>query len=114
MTPLYLFLCLVFSISLAMGQLLFKLAADQFVPDGSWRAALLSPYLIGAIVLYAATTALWIFILRKLPLSTAYPFALLGAVFVIGLASFVLKETVELRQVIGVGVVIAGMLVIYL
>jgi drug/metabolite transporter (DMT)-like permease len=113
MSPLYLILCIVFSLSLAAGQLLFKLAADQFA-GGVSLAALLSPYLIGAVVLYVATTALWIFILQKVPLSTAYPFSLLGAVLVIGFAALLLREPVTARQLIGAGVVIAGMLVIYL
>jgi drug/metabolite transporter (DMT)-like permease len=112
MSPLYLILCLVFSLSLAVGQLLFKLAADQF-GSAITIGALLSPYMIGAVLLYGATTALWIFILQKVPLSTAYPFSLLGAVLVLGFAALLLKEPVTLRQAIGAGVVIAGMLVIY-
>jgi drug/metabolite transporter (DMT)-like permease len=113
MSPLYLGLCLVFSLSLAVGQVLFKLAAGQF-GQAITLDALLSPYLIGALVLYAATTVLWIFILRAVPLSSAYPFSLLGAVLVIGVAALLLKEPVTVRQLVGAGVVVAGMLVIYL
>ncbi len=113
MNALYLALCLIFSFALAAGQLLFKLAAEQF-GGGITLGALLSPYLIGALALYAATTVLWIFILQKLPLSTAYPFSLLGAVLVLGMAMLVLKEPVTARQIIGVAVVLGGMAVIYL
>ena len=113
MSPLYVGLCLVFSLSLAVGQLLFKLAAGGFA-GGITVGALFSPYLLGALALYTATTVLWVYILQKLPLSTAYPFSLLGAVFVVGMAALVLKEPVTARQLIGFAVVAGGMLMIYL
>jgi len=110
---LYLTLCIAFSASLAVGQLLFKLGARQIAGATDLRMALFSPYLMAAVVLYAATTVLWVFILQKLPLSTAYPFALLGAVLVFALGALVLKEPLQPRQLVGLIVIALGMLIIY-
>jgi hypothetical protein len=63
---------------MAAGQLLFKAAALR-LGDGyplSTRALLLlqnAPF-IGAIVLYAALSVLWVWLLPFTPLSRAYPF----------------------------------------
>jgi drug/metabolite transporter (DMT)-like permease len=111
--PFYLTLCIMFSASLAVGQLLFKLGARQIAGAADPRLALLSPYLVAAVALYAATTVLWVFILQKLPLSTAYPFALLGAVLVFALSAIVLNEPLPPRLLLGMGVVAIGMLIIY-
>jgi drug/metabolite transporter (DMT)-like permease len=108
-------ICIVFAASLAVGQILFKLAADSI---GKWQwsdgfFALLSPYLIAALALYAATTILWVYILTRLPLSTAYPFSIAGSVAVILLSLFFLGETPTFRQGLGIAIVYFGLFVIY-
>lgn len=110
MTPLLFALCVLFGLLLAAGQLLFKLAANGM--DGLWSAAT-SPALMAALALYAATTALWVFILTRLPLSTAYPFSLLGAALVPLLAHFVFGEVISTKIVIGMVFVIFGLFVMY-
>lgn len=109
-------LCLLFSACLGAGQLLFKLAANDITRDygSSGILSFASPYAIAAVALYAATTVLWVFILTKLPLSTAYPFSLTGAVFVIALAHYCLGEPLSPRQIAGTATVLAGLTIIYL
>ena len=87
----------VFSLSLSGGQLLFKRAAQDIagVPLSLMPAALiLSPAMWGAVTLYGSATVLWVWILTRIPLSQAYPWAALGAVFVPFLAVVLLGETV--------------------
>src|SRR3954468_22501181 len=87
----YIFCC-IFGVALATGQLMFKFAAADISAAAVWRAALFSPWLVGALALYGLTTALWIFILTQMPLSKAYPFSLLGSAIVPILAYLVLSE----------------------
>jgi len=108
-------LCVIFSVSLAVGQLLFKLSANQigktFPTDGI--LSILSPYLLSALALYGATTVLWVYILTKLPLSIAYPFSLAGAAIVIGLSAIVLGESISTKQLLGMVIIFFGLLIIY-
>lgn len=107
---------IVFAVSLGIGQLLFKLAAGDIRSRlaASWLDAALSPWLLGAIALYAASTALWVYILAHTPLSKAYPFALLGAALVPLLARLVLNEPLPGQYLIGMAVVIVGVAMIQL
>jgi len=107
-------LCCIFASSLAAGQLMFKFAATDISAAATWRAALFSPWLLGALSLYALTTALWILILTQMPLSRAYPFALLGAAIVPALAHLVLSEPLPPLYVAGIAAVILGLAVIQL
>lgn len=102
--------CIVLSASLGGGQVLFKLAAGDLRQRlvVSWLEAALSPWLISALLLYAFSTALWLYILAHVPLSRAYPFALLGTAFVPLLARLVLGEPLPALYVVGIAVVIGG------
>jgi drug/metabolite transporter (DMT)-like permease len=108
-------LCLVFSASLVAGQILFKLAAEDIAPRvaaGSYVQAALSPWLVGALLLYAATTVLWIYILTRAPLSAAYPFSLLGAALVPALAAMLFGEAVTWKYFAGLLLVLTGLVII--
>jgi drug/metabolite transporter (DMT)-like permease len=107
-------LCCIFASLLAAGQLMFKFAATDISAAANWRVALFSPWLLGALALYALTTALWILILTQMPLSKAYPFALLGAAIVPALAHLVLSEPLPLLYIGGMAAVILGLAIIQL
>jgi drug/metabolite transporter (DMT)-like permease len=95
---------------------LFKLAAGDVRTRlaTSWLDAALSPWLIAALVIYAASTALWLYILAQVPLTRAYPFALLGVALVPLLARFTLGEPLPALYLFGVAVVIGGLVIIQL
>ena len=78
-----------------------------------WFTAVLSLRLIEALVFYGVVTALWVFILTRLPLNRAYPFALLGAAFVPPMAYFAFGETVGIRYMLGLALILAGLAVLY-
>ena len=111
MNPPFVFACLVMAASLAGGQLLFKQAAGDLQARlaVSWLEAALSPWLAAAVVLYAASTVLWLYILAHVPLTRAYPFALLGVALVPLLARFTFGEPLPGLYVVGLVVVVGGL-----
>lgn len=94
--------------SLAMGQILFKLAASA-MKSGNWVADwLLNWHLMIALVVYAFATGLWVLLLRSVPLSVAYPFVALAFFIVPVVAHFVLGEPLRWQTLAGAAVIVAG------
>jgi drug/metabolite transporter (DMT)-like permease len=110
-TPVLLFFLFLNAAALAVGQLLFKSTAIGV--GGLSFAAMVAkiafvPSFYAACLLYAAATVLWVWILTKLPLSTAYPFVGLSFVMVALAGWCFLGETPSIRGWIGVLMVAAG------
>jgi multidrug transporter EmrE-like cation transporter len=103
--------CCAFAASIAFGQTLFKLAAGDVKErlHRSWLEAALSPWLVAAIILYIAATVLWVAILTLLPLTRAYPFALLGAAMVPLLAHMVFGETLAIAHLARISLMLVGL-----
>ena len=99
-----------FAVLLALGQALFKRAALESV-DRPMPFGLVTWWMVAALVLYAVATVLWVWILRSVPLSEAYPFAALGFVIVPLLASWMFGEVLDGRYVVGVVLIITGIAV---
>ena len=99
---------------LAVGQLLFKSAAQQWRVEG-WSLAtvssLVSAPLVAAVALYALATVLWVLTLRMVPLTTAYPLYALTFVIVPVLAHYFADEPLSPRSMIGAAVIVAGVLI---
>ena len=99
---------------LAVGQLLFKSAAQQWRIDG-WSlttfSSLLSAPLIAALALYSLATLLWVLTLRMVPLTTAYPLYALTFVIVPVLAHYFAGEPLSTRSMIGAAVIVAGVVI---
>lgn len=107
---------LTYSVALAAGQVLFKLAALRFTPAARWSdnilALALNPYLVLAVVLYALLSAVWVWVLTFVPLSTAYPFVALTFVLTVASGALLFGEAVTMRLVLGGVMIIAGLIVI--
>jgi drug/metabolite transporter (DMT)-like permease len=105
--------CLFLAASLAGGQVLFKFAAMDIQQrlERSWLSVMWSPWLICALVVYGASTILWLWILAKMPLSRAYPFALLGTAAVPVLANLVFGESLPPLYLVGSVLVLLGLVV---
>lgn len=117
MPTLPVLLALLTAFSMAGGQLLFKLGAPQ------WKGTTLlewivsfatNPYLMVAVCMYAATILIWIYVLRTLPLSAAYPLTALSYVIVPSLSYLFLNEKVSMQTVLGSAVVILGVVITHL
>lgn len=108
-------LLLAFITMLSGGQVLFKKAAVT-TPDMKSVSGLMD--LLGnvwfwlALLLYGAATLLWIFILQKVALSTAYPFAALGFILVPCAGYFLFGETLSPWHILGTILIISGVLLI--
>ena len=108
MSRLSLLLLVLTVAALSVGQVLFKLAAGGMREGGSWQDWLLNRHLVLALIVYAGDTALWIALLRQVPLSVAYPFAALAFFFVPLLAHFGLGEPLRWQTLAGAAIIFVG------
>ena len=99
---------------MAGGQVLFKMAALKGVADGPMVERLfsmmLNRFFAAAVLLYAALTVLWVWILNFTPLSRAYVFVALAFAVTPLFGAFVFAEPISVRFVIGIGLVFCGLL----
>ena len=99
---------------IAAGQLLFKAAAGQWRIDGwSWSTvrSFLSPVMLIALVIYAAATLLWVFVLRTVPLSSAYALFSLAVLIVPVLARVFLGEASSTNTLVGGAIIVVGVVI---
>ena len=106
--------CLVlYAFGMATGQILFKVAADGTAGSRGFLPSLLAnPSFWVAVALYGVLTVLWVWLLTKVPLVYAYPFATLAFVFTPLLAHLVLREGFGAGYVLGSALLVGGLLVI--
>ncbi|MFO1205534.1 MAG: EamA family transporter [Burkholderiales bacterium] len=104
----------VFGIS--SGQVLFKIAARSATASTDvltmGRDLAFNPYLLTGLIVYVATTFLWIWLLRTVPLSVAYPFMALAFLFVPLMGAAFLGEPISIRTALGAALIISGIWVI--
>jgi len=96
---------------LAAGQMLFKVAAAQWrIAGWTWATVegFLSPALLVALALYAVATVLWVFVLRSVPLTVAFPLYALVFVLVPLGAHFVLGEDFSWNTIVGGAIIVLG------
>lgn len=101
---------------MAIGQILFKLGADQLKAatlSGLFISILSNYYLAAAILLYATTILLWVYVLKTLPLSAAYPITALAFIIVPILSSVILGEKLTLQAAAGSLLIVSGIAVIH-
>ena len=70
------------------------------------------PYLIAAFAIYGVGTVIWVYVLRSVPLTVAYPFMALTFCAVPLLAWGLLGETLSLRYAVGAALIVAGLVVV--
>lgn len=107
-------LCAGFSLALPVGQAMFKWAAVyQERQTGPLFAKLATNWpLISALAWYGLTAMFWFYILTRVPLSRAYPFALAGTGLIPLVAWLVFKEPLGWRMGAGYLLMLAGLAVI--
>lgn len=100
-----LFLCIVVAVYSLSG---------IFTKQASTYEFLSIPYLgclLGVILVFAAYAVLWQMILKRVPLSVAYPFRSLGVVYGLAIAGFAFHEPVTWQNMFGGAIVIFGLYV---
>lgn len=102
---------------IASGQILFKITSLRVPATGSLKlslvAILLDPVFLCALFLYGFATLLWIYVLKAVPLAQAYSFMALTFVLVPLLAFSFLGETLTLKYLAGVLLIVGGLVVIH-
>ncbi|MDI1276636.1 EamA family transporter [Methylobacter sp.] len=93
---------------MTIGQILFKLVATNYNKTESLFDWGVLGVLIIAGVLYITSTGLWVWALRTVEISRAYPYFALGFVFVPLLGAWMFGEILSLRYGLGVILIIAG------
>jgi len=95
--------------ALAIGQVLFRLAALRMNPNlpalQQWG---LNPHLWAALVVYGVATIAWVAVLRQVPLHLAYPFVALAFFLVPLLAFWLLNEPVRWSTWVGAFLIASG------
>ena len=69
-------------------------------------------YLLGGLAVLGFSTLLWVWVLRGIPLSIAYPFMALAFIFVPILSYYLLGEPLGWRQVAGGLIIALGVIVV--
>jgi multidrug transporter EmrE-like cation transporter len=86
-----------------------KLAlADQASPLVSFQAIATSPAVLMGMTCFGLSAVLWLFVLAKIPLSTAYPFIAIGIIITVVAGRFLFAEPVSLFKLFGIALVIVG------
>ncbi|MDC7675459.1 EamA family transporter [Asticcacaulis machinosus] len=73
-------------------------------------AIITSPLVIGGLFCFGLSAIVWLFVLSKVPLSSAYPFVALGIVVTVAAGMTIFGETITVTKSIGVGFVVLGIL----
>lgn len=93
---------------MTVGQVLFKQVAVNYNKTGNIFEWGVFGVLVIAGVLYLTSSGLWVWALRSVEISKAYPYFALGFVFVPLLGVWMFGEVLNFRYAIGVILIIAG------
>lgn len=97
---------------IAVGQVLFKYAARALGSAGTFFDLGVMSIIVAALLLYGFATLVWIVLLQTAPLSRLYPYMALSFVLVAIASWLVFGEHLALGQMAGLGLIVAGLLVI--
>ena len=96
---------------ISLGQVLFKKSALSLPPAASWQTWISNGWLLSALLLYAATTLLWVWILRHAPLHIVYPFMGLAFLMVPLLGKLFLNEPFRIQTLFGGVLIFSGVVI---
>lgn len=111
MTTRLLWLLLAFPIGIGGGQIMLKMAAQRMRPEAPLTAIATDPVLLGALSLYALLSLVWLFILKELPLNTAYPFVAFSFAVTPMLAWTLLGEKPDGLYFLGIALICTGVVI---
>jgi drug/metabolite transporter (DMT)-like permease len=102
---------------LAFGQVLLKLLSTEFsrtslTPYGLWDNVIpISKLIAGLMVTYLVVLVLWLFVLSRMELSRAFPFAALTFIFVPLLSFAIFGEQISVGVIFGASLIVLGIAV---
>lgn len=71
--------------------------------------AILNPYILGGLGIYAISIVSWLIVLAKVNVSIAYPFLSVGFIFSAIIAHFMFHEPLTLPKILGIGLICIGL-----
>ena len=95
---------------MAIGQILFKQVAISYNKTGSLLHPVVLVPLFVAGALYVSSTGLWIWALRHVEISKAYPVFALGFVLVPLVGAWLYGEALSLKFALGVVFIVIGVI----
>lgn len=95
---------------MTIGQILFKQVALNYNRTGSLADWGVLGILLLAAAMYAASTGLWVWALRTMELSKAYPYFALGFVLIPLCSAWMFNEVLTGKYAIGVALIVAGVI----
>lgn len=105
-------LALIQSALLAIGQVMLKLGVGRMETFGwnekFWNSVLFNWQFALSGLCFGAGSLLWMYIVKRFPLSMAYPMISLSYVFGLVAAALVFHESVDYKKWIGVALIIGG------
>lgn len=110
MSILHIVLIFICVLAISAGQILFKRAGIELEAAGSWinfRVMLFSGI---SVLIYFAATVLWIYLLRILSLSQAYPFMAISFILVPVLSFIFFGDKVHVVQMAGFALIASGVI----
>jgi len=93
---------------MTVGQILFKQVAINYNKAGTLLDWGVLGVLVIAGIMYVTSSILWVWALRSVDISRAYPYFALGFVFVPLLGAWLFGETLNIKYALGVALIIAG------
>lgn len=109
MTSIQMALCAACALTVSVGQVLFKYAANRLaaVENNYWDTQFLT-ILFAAMAVYASTSLGWIWLLTRIELSQAYAWLALTYVAVPLAAVLLFKEQVSVQSWFGLSLIAIG------
>lgn len=71
-----------------------------------------SPFVLGGLFCFGLSAIVWLFVLARVPLSSAYPFVALGIAITVLAGRFIFGESISAVKATGVMLVLAGIVVV--
>ena len=67
-----------------------------------------SPHVVGGLLVFGVSVLVWLLVLARISLSSAYPFVALGIVTTVLAGRFLLGEPVSLLKLAGIAMIVGG------
>lgn len=88
----------------------FALETSNIIPLLS--ALVLNPFLIAGVTLHVFALFTWLYVLKHVEVSYAYPFISMGFVIVLLISYFLFNENVNAVRIAGVALIVAGIIMV--
>src|SRR5258705_1265301 len=111
MNPLDMLLCGLCVLGIAGGQILMKCASVAWNETQSLCNIRVGAWIASALLIYSMASIGWIYLLRQLPLSSAYPFLSLTYIFVPLAGVLIFNERLNWTDAMAAGLIIVGIIV---